>query len=69
MNQLNYFLCLMYFLLLGSYSSYAQTEPTDWCDEADLTMYSGLEEIKTSSDWFKVYMVGKDVYAIAEPYN
>lgn len=69
MNQLNYFLCLMYFMLLGSYSLYAQTEPKGWCDEADLTMYSGLEEIKTSSDWFKVFMVGKDVYAIAEPYN
>jgi len=56
-------------MLLGGYSSYAQTDPGGWCDETDLTMYSGLEEIKTSSDWFKVFMVGKDVYAIAEPYN
>ncbi len=69
MNPLNYFLYLLYFLFLGSYSSYAQTDATNWCDEADLTMYSGLDAVTTSSDWFKVYTVGKDVYAIAEPYN
>ena len=59
----------MYFLLLVSYSSSAQTESNGWCDEADLNMYSGLEEIKTRSEWFKVFIVGENVYAIAEPYN
>lgn len=59
----------MYFLLLVSYSSSAQTESNGWCDEADLNMYSGLEEIKMRSDWFKVFIVGENVYAIAEPYN
>lgn len=45
------------------------TESNSWCDEADLTMYLGLEEIKTGSEWFKVFVVGENVYAIAEPYN
>ena len=34
-----------------------------------LASFKKLPEIKTSSNWFKVYKVGKNVLAIIEPYN
>ncbi|NAS29948.1 MBL fold metallo-hydrolase [Flavobacteriaceae bacterium R38] len=44
-------------------------ESENWCDQNLRPELSELEEIKTTNAWFKVYLVGKDVYAIAEPYN
>lgn len=41
----------------------------NWCNEVDLSMYTGLREIESSSDWFHIFEVGKDVFAIAEPFN
>lgn len=31
--------------------------------------FATLKELSTQQDWFKVYEVGRNVYAIAEPYN
>lgn len=40
-----------------------------WCGQALKPQFDRLDEIDVASDWFKVYKVGKEVYAIAEPYN
>lgn len=45
------------------------TEDSNWCNQALRSQFAELEEVKTSSDWFKVYQVAEDVFAIAEPYN
>ncbi len=45
------------------------SQEEDWCDNLPREQFSSLKEIRTSSDWFKVYQVDQDVFAIAEPYN
>lgn len=40
-----------------------------WCDQPLREAFNPLEEIKTSSSWFKVYKAGAGVFAIVEPYN
>lgn len=57
-------------LLLGLSSDYEPLKQNDnWCNQALRTQFSELREIETSNDWFKVYLVDQDVFAIAEPYN
>jgi glyoxylase-like metal-dependent hydrolase (beta-lactamase superfamily II) len=41
----------------------------DWCDQAIRPEFEKLEEIKVKSNWFKVFVVGENVFSIAEPYN
>jgi glyoxylase-like metal-dependent hydrolase (beta-lactamase superfamily II) len=40
-----------------------------WCDHPLRDAFNKLEEVKTTSGWFKVYKVGDGVLAIVEPYN
>ena len=40
-----------------------------WCEQEIRPQFEQHSEISTSSSWFKVYKVGHDVFAIAEPYN
>lgn len=54
-------------LLFNCSSSYEYTE--NWCDQPFQAQFAKLKAKPTSSDWYKVYEVGKGVYAIAEPYN
>lgn len=45
------------------------TEDSNWCNQVLRVQFASLEEIHTSSSWFKVYLVADDVFAIAEPSN
>lgn len=45
------------------------TDTEDWCTQNIRAEFSELQEIETKSTWFKVYVAGKDVYAIAEHFN
>jgi glyoxylase-like metal-dependent hydrolase (beta-lactamase superfamily II) len=38
-----------------------------WCDAAPAPEFAGLEEAGIEHDWFKVYAVAQDVFAISEP--
>lgn len=40
-----------------------------WCDQTIRPEFSSLKEIATKQSWFKAYLVGEGVYAIAEPFN
>ena len=40
-----------------------------WCEQPLRQAFSKLEEVKTSSNWFKVYKASSGVFAIVEPYN
>lgn len=40
-----------------------------WCDELPRPAYESLERVRVSDDWFQVYRVARDVYAIYEPYQ
>jgi len=56
-------------LFLLSCSSKKSTDKDDWCNQTIRVEFSKLDEIETKSEWFKVYRVGENVYAISEPYN
>ncbi len=61
------------FVLLIFISQYSISQPTntasDWCNHPIRESFSKLDEIKTTSKWFKVYHAGDQVIAIFEPYN
>ena len=38
-----------------------------WCKELPRAIYTGLERVPVSSDWFLVYKLENDVFAIYEP--
>jgi glyoxylase-like metal-dependent hydrolase (beta-lactamase superfamily II) len=40
-----------------------------WCDRLPRAAYASLERVPVSDDWFQVYRVSKDVFAIYEPYQ
>jgi len=63
------FLLLAIFLLSFEIYSPKKAADTDWCDKPLRAGLEKLKEIKTSRNWFKVYDVGNDTYAIDEPYN
>ena len=44
-------------------------QPESWCNQKPRAQFSTLKQVLTSRPWFKVYNVGNNVYAIAEPYN
>lgn len=58
-----------FYLLLISCNANQKTDSYDWCEQPIRAQFLQLKEIETQSDWFKVYEVGEQVYAIAEPYN
>lgn len=45
------------------------TDTTSWCSHPLRPEFSQYVEVPTQQPWFRVYKVGNDVYAIAEPYN
>lgn len=46
-----------------------QEKSVNWCKQPLREAFQQLEEINTSSTWFKVYRAGDGVLAITEPYN
>jgi len=40
-----------------------------WWKELPRKVYAGLERIQTSEDWFEVYKITENTYAIYEPYQ
>ncbi|GAB5525102.1 MAG: hypothetical protein Roseis2KO_29740 [Roseivirga sp.] len=62
-------------LLLPALLLFFQCNPVNregsdnWCDQELRAQFTTLSEVATHQNWFKVYEVGDDVYAIAEPYN
>ena len=57
-------------LLLGRASSLAAQEPAErpaWCAKLPRPAYASLPRVSVPSDWFEVYRVDPDVYAIYEP--
>ncbi|AXT20917.1 MBL fold metallo-hydrolase [Flavobacteriaceae bacterium AU392] len=68
MNQKQLYIYFLSLLLIGCISK-PKTNAENWCNQTLRTQFSELKEIKTSSDWFKVYELETNTYAIAEPYN
>lgn len=64
-----WYLIALVFLLCFACSPNEEDDGGDWCDQAIRAEFLELDEIKTESEWFKVFLVGENVYAIAEPYN
>jgi len=62
-------LSLVFLFLMLNCSSQKEVASIDWCDKQLRPELISLKEIETSHPWFKVYAVGENVYAIAEPYN
>ena len=65
---------LIYLLILSVFTgnmgiSQATNTESDWCHHPIRQSFSKLDEIKTTSKWFKVYHAGDQVIAIFEPYN
>ena len=64
-----YLFSLIYSLLQLSCSPKNVDKTSDWCDHELRAELLELQEVKIKSEWFKVYLIGNNVYAIAEPYN
>ena len=58
-------LCFLYSCTTNT----SQESNSNWCSQKLRAQFSTLDQVNISSDWFKVYDVGNNVYAIAEPYN
>ncbi len=69
--KLSFATILILFLLFISCTTKIKntSTKTNWCNQSPRSQFSSLKEINTSSDWFKIYEVGTNTYAIAEPYN
>src|SRR5436190_22823806 len=63
------FLLAIFAVLLTVASCNRQNDATSWCNNPLRLEFSRLPEVKTSSQWFKVYEAGEGVFAIVEPYN
>jgi glyoxylase-like metal-dependent hydrolase (beta-lactamase superfamily II) len=57
------------FLVLLMVSSCSKQSDNSWCNHPLRPEFSRLREVRTNSQWFKVYEAGEGVFAIAEPYN
>jgi glyoxylase-like metal-dependent hydrolase (beta-lactamase superfamily II) len=44
-------------------------QPQNWWEKLPRLIYSSLERIKTSQEWFEVYKLVTDTFAIYEPYQ
>ncbi|WP_394748446.1 MBL fold metallo-hydrolase [Spongiimicrobium salis] len=60
---------LSIFIVFLSCAGISKKDDTDWCGQPLRPQFKGLKEISVSSHWFKVYEVGHNTYAIAEPFN
>lgn len=63
------YLILAFLLTSCALDNKAVAQDSSWCNQELREPFSVLEEIQTSSNWFKVYIVAEDVFAIAEPFN
>lgn len=66
------YLLLFILLLTNAGHAYCQsidTKDTTICNHPLRKSFEKLPEIKITSNWYKVYQVGKGVIAIVEPYN
>jgi len=61
-------LCIMGLSIL-SCNQRTKSTNEDWCNQKVRVEFQELDEISINSPWFKVHMVGENVYAISEPYN
>ena len=61
-------LCIL-LILSGLIACRPSEKEEGWCGVSLRPQFDQLDEVDVESDWFKVYEVGKEVYAIAEPYN
>lgn len=59
--------CVLGLLVIAACTS--QTADNSWCNQPLRAQFGSLKEVPTKQSWFKVYEVGKGVYAIAEPHN
>lgn len=55
--------------ILMSCKSNKNNENADWCNQEIRIEFVELNEVEIKSNWFKVYEVGENVFAISEPYN
>ncbi len=44
-------------------------QPLKWWEQLPRPIYSKLEKVKTSQDWFEVYQLTEGTYAVYEPYQ
>lgn len=44
-------------------------QPKKWWENLPRPVYSSLERIKTGQDWYEVYKIAEDTFAIYEPYQ
>ncbi len=56
-------------LVLFTHCSPRPSDTTSWCNQPLRPQLNQYIEIPTRQPWFRVYEVGKGVYAIVEPYN
>lgn len=74
-NNPNRLFALVVFLLVATsllsfgIFSHKKAPEANWCDRPLRAGLEKLKEIKTPRNWFKVYDVGNNTYAIDEPYN
>lgn len=66
-----YIALLVFVNLMINCSNYKKMNAasTNWCDKELRPQLKNLTKIKTKREWFKVYLVAENVYAIIEPYN
>lgn len=69
MKKIHFLKTLILLSLVIQACKQKDTEEFSWCGQELRTQFNSLKEIQSSSNWFKVYAVGDNVYAIAEPYN
>jgi glyoxylase-like metal-dependent hydrolase (beta-lactamase superfamily II) len=65
----NIALCALLFFSFGCSDKNRTPVSSLWCEQPTRPALKKLREVKSKSDWFKVYAVGDGVYAIIEPYN
>jgi glyoxylase-like metal-dependent hydrolase (beta-lactamase superfamily II) len=65
----NYKILFLIGVFMISCTKKPETAKANWCDQTIRPEFQGLEEINVESSWFKVYVVGENVFAITEPFN
>src|SRR5262245_21891516 len=57
-------------LIMSACANSPETPPTTrWCDGLPRAAYARLERTPVADDWFEVYRVAPDVFAIYEPFQ
>ena len=63
----NRFCLLLIILITACHSDKGSNKR--WCDRLPRPEYKDLQRVTVSDDWFEVYLVAEDVYAIYEPFQ